>query len=427
MGKVCSSKDSNEAKVQNTNGNKNRMGYVPSNRGEQVSRPQQMPAQNDGYQKNGFQNMDFQRGGNNMGSRNPGYNTYRSAPPPGTNQNYPMRANNMGNGNPDYNAYQNASPGKNENYPVRANNMGNGNPDYNAHQTAPPRGTNQNYPVRGNNMGNGNPDYNAYQAAPRPPDTNQNYPMNRQENVAARPGHQVRGLPNSGFQRNAGMTDHSNPHAVTYGGYQDGGYQNQKVMNQRRDMTSYAAQTAARFLPGNQNVGYQSNEMQFQDAPNQMNPAKRPEPKFDAGIGDMAGNYQADNTQVVKDGTIYHESRNYQEDSAAMTGAYDHNDLNTVGHKAIGSGMAVSPPASSCNCEVIDPTARGGIGLGVKVYDPLVKAFVYEVDHFPLNGMGGSTLQPKGGNPTQPVIVKQPLAVNQTDPNQSKYGVITSP
>jgi len=424
MGNVCSSKDTNHVKVQNTNGNKNRIGYVQSNPGKQVSRPQEMPAQNDGYQKKGFQNMDYQSGGNHIGDGNPDYNTYRTAPPPGTNQNYPMRANNMGNGNPDYNAYQTAPPpGTNQNYPMRANNMGNGNPAY-GYQTAPPNGTNQNYPVRANQMDNGDPDYNAYQTAPRPPDTNQNYPINQQENVAATPGHQGRGLPNSGFQRNAGMTGHSNPDALTYGGNQDGGYEN--VMNQRRGMNTYAAQTNARFLPGNQNLGYQRREMQFQDAPNQMNPAKRPEPKLDA-VGENAGNYQADNTQLVNNGTINHESRNYQEDSAAMKGVYQHSDLKNVGHKAIGSDMAVSASASPCNCDVVDPQDRGGNRLGVKVYDPLVKAFVYEVDDFPLNGTGGSTFQPTGRNPTQPVIVKQQPTVNHAEPDQSKYGVITSP
>jgi len=233
--------------------------------------------------------------------------------------------------------------------------------------------------VRANDTYNDNPDYNAYRTAPRPAAKNQNYPINQQENVAATPGYQGRGLPNSSYQRNTGMTGHSSPDAMKYGGYQDGGYQN--VMNQRRDMNTFAAQTDARFLPGNQNLGYQRNKMKFQKASNQMNPAKRPEPKLHA-VDEIAGNYLADNTQLVNDGTMNHESRNYQEDLAAMKGAYQHNDLKNVGHRAIGSGMAVSLTASPYTCDVYDHQDRGGNGLGQKVYDPSLKAFVYDVNHF---------------------------------------------
>jgi len=383
MGQACSAKDTNEAKTQNTNSNKNRRGRAVRTYGNQVPGPQQhMPAQNADYQNNGYQNVGYQ----NDGYQNHGFQ----------NMDYRRRANDIDSSNPQYYAYPPAPP--------------------------PTPVINQNYPRSVNNIGNGNPDYNAYGTAYPPTGTNQNYPMNQQENVAATADRQTGGVPNSGFQRNAGMTGHPNTGAMAHGGYQDGGYH---VMNQRRDINSYGPQTEARFLHSNQNVGYKGNEMQIQDAPTQTNRVKRSEPRLDAGIGDVAGDYRADNTQVINDGTINYESHNYQEESAAMTGSYQHNNLN-VGYKNIGSDMAVLPTSSPCNCDVIDPAGPGRKGLGVKVYDPLVKTFVYEVDNFPLNGTVGSTIQPQVTS-LNPVKIRQETAVNHTKPDQSKYGVITSP
>jgi len=418
MGTVCSSNNA-EAKTEKTNTNKNRVDYGASNLGKPVSGAQQIPAPNDGSQFSGYQNMDYQGGVNDVGNRHPGIPAYRTVPQPAMNQHTPI-----------YHQDNVAAPG------AAWGNLG--KPVSGAQQIPAPNDSSQfsgyqnmDYQGRVNNVGNRHPGIPAYRTVPQPA-MNQHTPIYQQDNVAAPGGAWGRGFQNNGFQKSAGMKNHPNPDTVTWSGYQNSGYQT--GMHQSREIGGYDARHVLkpidmrnpRFVSDLQNVRYQGNEMHIHGAAIQMNPVERAGPRFDSNISNKAGNYQAKNKQLVNTGPSNNQKRHYEVEPAAKTGAYQNSSLSNVGYKAMGSGMGMSATGAPCNCEVVDPPGQGGKGLGIKVYDPLVDSFVYEVENFPINGAVGSVTQRQDTNLTQPANLKQWTAVNQSGGQQNKYGVIHS-
>merc|ERR1712096_350910 len=107
----------------------------------------------------------------------------------------------------------------------------------------------------------------------------------------------------------------------------------------------------------------------------------------------------------------------HQQNPGAVT--WNNYDVSSSqGLKTMASGAGPTQNASSCNCDVVDPD------IGVKVYDPVVKAYVYEVDeNTGFKGTSGTASEKQITNIMQPVNRKQWGAVDNTRALQSKYGV----
>jgi hypothetical protein len=293
------------------------------------------------------------------------------------------------------------------------------------------------YQMRANNVGYPNANYIDYRTAPYATNhTNSGYMQN---NVASKPGDQQRsfqnvGNPNSGFQSRPGLKNHVHPSAmiahnnpvhqqntITVGNYdkgvQNAGYEmNAGMTNQPNPRAN--AQTGF-YNRRNQNDRYQK-VFPNQGAPNFVNAVTQPEPRYVTKTAIRTENYKENYKGVGQAGPHSYNSLNYQTEPAVRNGDYTGTGPQSINYKSTTTGVVIPPNSSSCNCDVVDPSG------GVKVYDPLVDAWVYEVDE---------NTEVKGFSSTVSLPTNLPQSVNRQTLGaadypaglKSKYGVINAP
>jgi len=257
------------------------------------------------------------------------------------------------------------------------------------------------YQGKANNIGNTNNGYTQYRTAPSA--TNRPNSGYQPNNAASKAGDQERYVQNFGnqnldFQTSFELKKPAYPSAMV----------NRNDPVRPQNYTAVGQQ--GYHNSGNQDGRYQ-NVAGNHKAPNLVNATDRPV----TGNAPRAGNYQANYQGVGQAGTHHSDSRNYLTGSSARNDGYPSTGLQNMGYKTTATSVGHPPNASSCNCDVVDPPSR------VKVYDPLVNAYVYEVDeNTEIQGFPDTNL-------TQSVNQQAWGAVDHTGGIQSKYGVINAP